>query len=163
MSYTIKDKKKIQLLRKCVVILTQESEELSMHLTRTEIRLFTQQKDGTIYMCDFAASWFSKFVAPDFEENKDDSRMQITCHRDTFLQSFNLMDDTELEFMIEVTEFDQGILKVMKTRGLFIVDSTLVFRIDEVVTCDENYVFPNDQLLIKARLESMKQVKQIFR
>ena len=37
MSFTIKDKKKISTLRKCVSILTQESEELSMHFTKNDV------------------------------------------------------------------------------------------------------------------------------
>ena len=41
MSFQIKDKKKIQLLRKCVTILTQETEQLSIHFTKTDIRFFT--------------------------------------------------------------------------------------------------------------------------
>lgn len=85
MSFQIKDKRKIQLLRKCVSILTQDSEELSMHFTKTDIRFFTQQEDCTTYMCDFSAPWFSKFVAPDFVLRGEGDRMQVTCHRDTFL------------------------------------------------------------------------------
>ena len=134
-----------------------------MHFTKTDIRFFTQQEDCTTYMCDFSASWFSKFVAPDYVLRGDGDRMQVTCHRDTFLQSFNLIDDTELEFMVEIREQDEGVLKVMKTRDMVIVESSMVFRIDQDVICDETYIFPNDQLLIKARLDSMNQVKHIFR
>ena len=71
------------------------------------------------------------------------------------MQSFNLIDDTELEFMVEIREQDEGVLKVMKTRDMVIVESSMVFRIDQDVICDETYIFPNDQLLIKARLDSM--------
>ena len=130
MSFQIKDKRKIQLLRKCVTILTQDSEELSMHFTKTDIRFFTQQEDCTTYMCDFGASWFSKFVAPEFVTRGDCERLQVTCHRDTFLQSFNLIDDTELEFLVEIREQDEGVLKVMKTRDMVIVESSMVFRVD---------------------------------
>ena len=144
MSFQIKDKKKIQLLRKCVSILTQDSEELSMHFTKTDIRFFTQQEDCTTYMCDFSAPWFSKFVAPDYVTRGEGDRMQVTCHRDTFLQSFNLIDDTELEFMVEIRQEDEGALKVMKTRDMVIVESSMVFRIDQEVICDETYIFPND-------------------
>ena len=55
-------------------------------------------------MCDFSASWFSKFVAPECVTQGDGDRLQITCCKDTFLQSFNLIDDTELEFVVEIRE-----------------------------------------------------------
>lgn len=115
-----------------------------MHFTKTDIRFFTQQEDCTTYMCDFSASWFSKFVAPDYVLRGEGDRMQVTCHRDTFLQSFNLIDDTELEFMVEIREQDEGALKVLKTRDMVIVESSMVFRIDQDVICDETYIFPND-------------------
>ena len=81
-------------------------------------------------MCDFSASWFSKFVAPECVTQGDGDRLQITCCKDTFLQSFNLIDDTELEFVVEIREQDSGALKVMKTRDMVIVESSMVFRID---------------------------------
>jgi len=65
MSFQIKDKKKITLLRKSVITLTQNTNDLSIHFTKTEVRFFTQNEDSSTYMCDFAASWFSKFIAPE--------------------------------------------------------------------------------------------------
>ena len=114
-------------------------------------------------MCDFAATWFSKFNAPEAVERGEIDRMQVTCHRDTFLQSFNIIDDTELEFMVEIRARDEGVLKILKTRERVIVESIMVFRIDADVSCEETYIFPNDQLLIKSRLVHMNQVKHIFR
>ena len=37
------------------------------------------------------------------------------------------------------------------------------FHIDTEIDCDETYVFPDDQLLIKSRLGQMQPVKHIFR
>ena len=102
-----------------------------MHFTKTDIRFFTQHEDTTTYMCDFQASWFSKFVAPEYLANNECDRLQVTCHRDTFLQSFNLMDDTELEFMVEIQDSEMGALKVLKTRDMVIVESTMAFAIDQ--------------------------------
>lgn len=37
MSFSIKDKRKIQLLRKTIVVLTQSSVDLGIHFTKTEV------------------------------------------------------------------------------------------------------------------------------
>ena len=82
-------------------------------------------------MCDFSASWFSKFVPPDVVMNEPDlPRLQASCHRDTFLQSFNIIDDNELEFMVVIKETDEGELKVIKTRDLVIVEAVVSFSVD---------------------------------
>ena len=134
-------------------ILTQDSETLSIHFTKTEIRFFTEDEDAVTYMCDFQASWFSKFVPPDVVMNDDmGARLQVSCHRDAFLQSFNILDDNELEFMVIIKETDEGELKVIKTRDLVIVESSMSFKVDEEVRCDETYIFPPSQLLIQGRV-----------
>lgn len=46
--------------------------------------------------------------------------------------------------MVEIRGEDEGALKVMKTRDMVIVESSMVFRIDQDVICDETYIFPND-------------------
>ena len=53
MSFQIKDKKKIGLLRKCVQILTHDKEDFYMHFTKTHMRLFNLYKDDSTYMIDF--------------------------------------------------------------------------------------------------------------
>ena len=104
-------------------------------------------------MCDFSASWFSKFVPPDVVMNDEiGTRLQVSCHRDTFLQSFNILDDNELEFMVVIKEADEGELKVIKTRDLVIVESIMAFKVDEEVRCEEAYIFPPSQLLIQGRV-----------
>ena len=40
MSFQIKEKKKIALLRKCVQILTYEKEDFYMHFTKTHVSIF---------------------------------------------------------------------------------------------------------------------------
>ena len=59
-----------------------------------------------------------------------------------FLQSFNILDDIELEFMVEIKDQEEGSLKIMKTRDILIVEATMQFRIDQEVICDEVYIFP---------------------
>ena len=52
---------------------------------------------------------------------------------------------------------------MLKTREMVIVESSMVFRIDGENQCDETYIFPDDQLLIKARLDTFSQIKHVFR
>ena len=115
-------------------------------------------------MCDFSASWFSRFVAPECVQNGEKGeRLQISCNRDTFLQSFNIIDDTELEFIVEIRGQDEGQLKIMKTRDICMVEATMSFRIDSEIICDEMYIFPENQLQIKGNLGYFRPVKDIFR
>lgn len=145
-------------------ILTQDSETLSIHFTKTEIRFFTEDEDAVTYMCDFSASWFSKFVPPDVVMSDETrTRLQVSCHRDTFLQSFNILDDNELEFMVVIKETDEGELKVIKTRDLVIVESSVRFKVDEEVRCEETYIFPPAQLLISGGVRQFKPVAGIFK
>lgn len=78
------------------------------------------------------------------------------------MQSFNLLDDYELEFMLEINSETEGTLKVLKTRDAVTVDSTTKLRIEDEIKCKESYVFPDEQLLVKARVHHMKQVRHIF-
>ena len=54
--------------------------------------------------------------------------------------------------MVLTKETDEGDLKVIKTRDLVIVESIMSFKVDQDVTCDETYIFPPTQLLIKGRV-----------
>lgn len=147
MSFQIKDKKKIALFRKCVQILTADAEDFFIHFTKTHIRLFNTFRDDSTYMVDFQAPWFSKFMAPDViiaEENGLEI-LQIRISRDIFLQSFNILDDTELEFLVAFNaEAEFGKLKVIKTRDLCIIEANVGFDVEKAITCDENYNFPED-------------------
>ena len=164
MSFQIKDKKKIALLRKCVQILTHDKEDFFMHFTKTHIRFFNLYKDDSTYMIDFQAPWFSKFMAPDVILNGELEILQIRCNRDIFLQSFNLLDDTELEFLISFAGgADYGKLKVIKTRDLYIIEANVGFDVDKDIQCDENYNFPEDQLLINSHPKHLKNLRGIFK
>ena len=91
-------------------------------------------KDDSTYMIDFQAPWFSKFMAPEVILNGELEILQIQMNRDVFLQSFNLIDDTELEFMtIFSNDADYGKLKVIKTRDLYIIEANVLFDIDKEI------------------------------
>lgn len=90
MSFQIKDRKKIQLFRKCVQLLTNNKEEFQIHFNKThvrknrhlrclQIRLFNVFQDDTTYMFDLQASFFSKFVAPECILNDEVEVLQVKC------------------------------------------------------------------------------------
>ena len=120
MRFKIKEKSKMNLLQRCMRILTQNSETLSIHFTQRGIRFFTKQEDGSTLLCDFKAGWFSHFV---WEANFLTEILQVTCYRDTFLESFQVLGDTEIEFMLEILNESEGALKVIKTREQTIVEA----------------------------------------
>lgn len=135
-----------------------------MHFTKTHIRIFNMFKDDSTYMIDFQAPWFSKFMAPEVILNGELEILQIQMNRDVFLQSFNLIDDTELEFMtIFSNDADYGKLKVIKTRDLYIIEANVLFDIDKEIQCDESYNFPEDQLLLDSAAKHLKNIKGIFK
>jgi hypothetical protein len=51
----------------------------------------------------------------------------------------------------------------MKSRQFFLVEAFVEFRIDQEIECDDTYVFPEHQLLLNARHEQMRSIKDIFR
>ena len=89
--------------------------------------------------------------------------MQVTCHRNMFLEVFNIIDDTELEFMVTFKETNIGEMKVIRTRDFMLIEATLGFKVDEEVICDETYVFPDNQLLIKGSMNLFRPIKGIFK
>lgn len=57
--------------------------------------------------------------------------VQVCCQRQTFLESFNLGDDNELEFLVTFNnEGTGGKIKVIKTREILIVEAHIPFEIE---------------------------------
>ena len=103
-------------------------------------------------------------MAPDVILNGELDILQIRCNRDIFLQSFNLLDDTELEFLVSFSGgAEYGKLKVIKTRDLYIIEANVGFDVDKEIQCEENYNFPEDQLLINSNVKHLKNLKGIFK
>jgi hypothetical protein len=71
-----------------------------MHLSRTHIRFFTVTDDDTNFMLDFKATFFSKFIAPDFLNSSNQERLQICVQRNILLQSLFSAEDTELDLTL---------------------------------------------------------------
>ncbi len=164
MSYKISDKKKISLFRKSVQILTAQQEDFHMHFTKGHIRVFNSfVADNSTYLVDFMAQWFSKFTAPDPVKQGEMETLQICCKRDDFLQAFNFIDDTEVEFILHADTATTGAIKVIKTRDILIVEANMPFEIERQVRNDEMYEFPMDQLLIHAQCKQLRNLKGIFK
>ena len=53
-------------------------------------------------------------------------------------------------------------LKILKTREWFIVQAECTFVIDENITCEEDYVFPSDQLLLNTDPKNLKTIKSLY-
>ena len=51
----------------------------------------------------------------------------------------------------------------MKTREFFIVEAYVWFQIESELVCDQTYIFPENALLLSAKYEQMKSIKDIFK
>lgn len=91
---------------------------------------------------DFTASYFSKFIAPDCI--KASGMLQVQFDREKLLNCLNTLEDTELDIALLITGQFNGVLKIIKTREWFLVETKCPFSIDENITSEEDYVFPND-------------------
>lgn len=75
-----------------------------------------------------------------------------------------MLDDTELEFLVTFDNgADYGKLQVIKTRDLYIIEANVGFDVDKDIQCEENYNFPEDQLLINSHPKHLKNLKGIFK
>lgn len=52
---------------------------------------------------------------------------------------------------------------MVKTREFFIVEAFVHFQVDTELRCDETYVFPDQQLLLSAKADQMRSIKDIFK
>ncbi len=53
-------------------------------------------------------------------------------------------------------------LKVLKTRDQYLVQCSIPLTIDSNLICEEEYIFPDDQLLLKCELGHLKTLKSMF-
>ena len=85
-------------------------------------------------------------MPPEVVKNDEVELLQIICSRKLFMESFHLMEDNEIDFLVT---FDKGgnsmgKLKVIKTRDLFIVEAHIPFEVSHEMMCEEDYNFPED-------------------
>jgi hypothetical protein len=113
-----------------------------------------------VYMLDLLASYFSKFIPPDCLQQND--TLQISVDRDVLLHSLNVIDDTELDLTVKITDPNFGELRILKTRELFLIQASCPFSVAETVTNKDSYVFPDSQLLLKTQSKNLKTIKSLF-
>lgn len=58
---------------------------------------------------------------------------------------------------------DSGKFKVIKTREFMIIEAIVPFEIEKEVNCDENYEFPDNQLLFSAESKILRNLRGIFK
>ena len=112
-------------------------------------------------MIDFTASYFSKFIAP--ECIQQNGMLQVQFDKEKLLNGLNTQEDTELDISVHIKGQNNGLIKILKTREWFLVPATCPFSIDEVVTSEEDYVFPNDQLLLSTDPKNFKTIKSLYK
>lgn len=71
-------------------------------------------------MLDLMAGFFSKFIPPECLD-KGISILQISIDRDNLLHSLNIIDDSELDFSVQLEQTNYGTLKILKTRELSLI------------------------------------------
>jgi hypothetical protein len=65
------------------------------------------------------------------------------------LNSFNFIDDQEIEFLVKFDEDGStGILKVIKTRELYIIEANVPFELSQDLICDTDFEIPEDEMLL---------------
>jgi hypothetical protein len=106
-------------LRKSLQTISQHSPKIRIHFAKDHIRFFTEADEVTVNMLDLTASYFSKFIAPDCVT--PENMLQIEVDRDMLLHSLNTIDDSELDFGVHITDPNFGVLKILKTRDLFLI------------------------------------------
>lgn len=101
-------------------------------------------------------------MAPDVVIQGEVQILQISLDRKVFLDSFSIFDVNDLEFLLSFGSNNQGIFKLIKTRDIFIIEANIGFEIDNEVKCDEDYTFPEDNLLINSHHKHLT-LREIFK
>lgn len=58
---------------------------------------------------------------------------------------------------------DHGIMKLLKTREMFLIEANIPFTVNNHIECDETYVFPEDRLLMNSNPKYLRNIKEIFK
>lgn len=54
-------------------------------------------------------------------------------------------------------------MKVIKTRESYVIEAKTKFEIERDIKCDENYEFPEQQLLLDTDVKNVRNIKGIFK
>lgn len=111
-------------------------------------------------MLDLMAGYFSKFIPPDCLNQVP--MLQISIDRDLLLHSLHILDDSELDFSVQLDQTNYGTLRILKTRELSLIQASCPFSVDQTLVHQEDYIFPDDQLLLKTPPKHLKTIKSIY-
>jgi hypothetical protein len=62
-----------------------------------------------------------------------------------------------------IIDFERRVIKLLKTRDLFIIEAHVPFDIDEESTCAEDFDCDTDSMLVKSHPKHFKNLKDIFK
>ena len=85
MSFSLTDKRKINLLRKTILAITMNSEHFYMQLYMNRVRVLSMVEDNT-FTADMNQKFFNKFKALDELHEIDDPFIQLRIHKNEFLR-----------------------------------------------------------------------------
>jgi len=95
--------------------------------------------------------------------------VQIKVSRNEFLQCFNLQDDREVEFIVNMDHNNQsGGIQIIKTRETFTVETQILFEVHRLSEAELDFYqmefnFDPDMLLINAPIRKFRNVKGVFK
>lgn len=81
-------------------------------------------------------------------------------NRDIFLQSFNLVEDIEVEIILDQSK---EIIKLIKTRELFVIEAHVPYILDSELVCEESFKFPQEYMLVNSNPKHFRNLKEIFK
>ena len=108
-------------------------------------------------------NWFHNFKKPE-EISEELEVIQIECHRDNFLSSFNFVDDLEIEFLVKFNPDGQsGNMQVIKTRENYIIEAKVSFDVKQDITCDDEFELSSEEMLIDCNFFKFQKIKDLFK
>ncbi|CAI2371847.1 unnamed protein product [Moneuplotes crassus] len=166
MSFSLTDRRKIQLLRRTIQAITTSVETFMLQLYPNKIRFYANTV-STTSTADLTEDFFTTFKA--LEPQASSSFTQLKLYRNEFLQCFTLHDDKEVEFIIKVNENgESGCMQILKTRDGFQVDTQLLFEVVQLTEKEEEvyemeYSFEPNMLLVNCPVRKFRNIKGVFK
>ena len=167
MSFSLTDKKKINLIRKTVQAISFAQDDFNLQLHQNKIRFMSNYEDNN-FVADISNSFFHKFKALEDLKDMRETFIQLRINRDEFLKWFNIQDDREVEFIILFNNNDSGRIQILKTRDTFTVETQLLFEVIKLTEKEKEiyeleYSFSPEMFLVNSSFRQFKNIKNIFK
>lgn len=62
-----------------------------------------------------------------------------------------------------IFDLQKNILKLIKTRELFVIEANVPFMVDQELICEESYKFPSEYMLINSNPKHFRNLREIFK